>query len=124
MDSNNILDVLRTLILNYKVKYNIQPERIAEICGIGRSTVFYIISGTYRSDISQKTINKILDGINCSYSDFVNLVETKSKKNLNNKDNNFIKIYKDSKIYDLVQDALKLNDDDLKLVHSFIKKIK
>lgn len=124
MDSNNVLDVLRTLILDYKATYNIQPERIAEICGIGRSTIFYIIGGTYRSDISQKTINKILDGINCSYSDFLNLVEAKPKKNLNNKNNNFLKIYKDTKIYDLVQDALKLNDDDLELVHSFIKKIK
>lgn len=124
MDSNNVLDVLRTLILDYKATYNIQPERIAELCGIGRSTIFYIIGGTYRSDISQKTINKILDGINCSYSDFINLLESNSKKNSTNIQNNFIKIYKDSKLFNLVQDALKLNDDDLELVHSFIKKIK
>lgn len=118
MDRNSVLDVLRILILDYKTKCNIQPERIAEICGIGRSTIFYIISGSYGSNISQRTINKILDGINYSYTDFINLVEAK-----NNENNNFIKIYKESKIYDLVKDVLKLNDDDLELVHSFIKKI-
>lgn len=124
MDNNNVLDVLRTLILDYKTTYNIQPSEIAKICGVGRSTIFYIVAGNYRSYLSQKTINKILDGINCSYSDFINLIESNSKKNSNIMQNDFIKIYKDSKIFNLVQDALKLNDDDLELVHSFIKKIK
>ena len=43
--------------------------------------------------------------------------------NLKIEDDGFIRIHKDSRIYDLVKDAVKLNDEDLDLVHSFIKKM-
>lgn len=123
MDNRNVLDVLSSIISSYEEKHNVKPTEIAEICGIGRSTLFYIKSGTYKFNITYNLINKILDGLGYTYSDFNKMLEANAPNILPIEDDGFIRIHKDSKIYDLVKDAVKLNDEDLDLVHSFIKKM-
>lgn len=123
MDNRNVLEVLGFIIDSYEKKHNIKTTEIAEICSVGRSTLFRIKSGNYDFNITYNLINKILDGLGYTYSDFNKMLEANAPNLLPIEDDGFIRIHKDSRIYDLVKDAVKLNDEDLDLVHSFIKKM-
>ena len=59
MDNENVLNVLRSIINDYGRKYNMTPTEIAKKCDIGRSTIFYIAAGNYKSSVTQKIIDKI-----------------------------------------------------------------
>ena len=61
MDNENVLNVLRSIINDYGRKYNMTPTEIAKKCDIGRSTIFYIAAGNYKSSVTQKIIDKISD---------------------------------------------------------------
>ncbi len=124
MDNENVLNVLRSIINDYGRKYNMTPTEIAKKCDIGRSTIFYIAAGNYKSSVTQKIIDKILNGLDCSYSEYYKMLETNLQNYNPNENGEYIKISKNSKLYVIVSELQKLSDDKIDLVHSLIKNLK
>ncbi len=124
MDNENVLNVLRSIINDYGKKYNMTPTEIAKKCEVGRSTIFYIAAGNYKSSVTQRIIDKILNGLNYSYSEYYKMLDISLQNNPPSENFECIKIPKHSELYEVMKDLQKLDDEKIELVHSFIKHLK
>lgn len=124
MDNENVLNVLRSIINDYGKKYNMTPTEIAKKCEVGRSTIFYIAAGNYKSSVTQRIIDKILNGLNYSYSEYYKMLDISLQNNHPSENSECIKIPNHSELYEVMKDLQKLDDEKIELVHSFIKHLK